>query len=205
MPAMQRTAFVLVGAVALLLAACGGHTMNAPPVGFLSQPALMRKSSDGSWNYSAKAVDWANYKSVFVPVVTFADGAYEDNVWASAADLPTLSGKLQSALQAAMGSRYAAAAGAGAGTLVVRAQIVKAVPNAPARNLAPQTQIGGTGYGYGEVAIEVVDGGDGRVLLEFADVQSTTRFSTEKLTVWGSFEKSIGEWADRIANSCQAK
>ncbi|MSR29155.1 MAG: DUF3313 family protein [Phycisphaerales bacterium] len=196
---------LLASALVISAVSCSHHAITAAPVGFLSQPELMKKAGDGSWNYAAADIDWSKYKTVYVAPVVFAPDALGSGVWGNESDLPNLASKFRAALAGAMSARYQAAQGSGAGTLVVRAQIVKLAPNSPARNLAPQTQIGGTGYGFGEVAIEVLDGGDGTVLLEFAEVQTTSRFSTEKLSVWGSLEKSFTDWANRIAVSCQAK
>ncbi len=196
-------------AVALLLpfalSACSQHSITAPPVGFLSQPDLMKKSSGGSWSYNARGVDWNQYKSVFVAPVAVAPDALEDPLWGTAEDLAGLAADFKGKIVNAMDARYTPVDAAGPGVLVVRAQITRVKPNAPGRNVAPQTQILQSGYGFGQVAVEVLDGGDSRVLVEFADVQSTTRFSTEKLSVWGSLEKSFGEWANRVAKACGAQ
>ena len=189
----------------MVLTACSQQSIKEPPVGFLSQPALMKKSSDTSWDYNAEGVDWSKYKSVFVAPVAVAPDALEDAIWGNAEDLPGLAADFKSKIVDAMEARYTPVDAAGPGVLVVRAQITRVKPNAPARNLAPTTQIGGTGYGFGQVAVEVLDGGDSRVLVEFAEVQSTKRFSIEKLSVWGSLEKSFEEWAKRVATACGAQ
>ncbi len=202
-----RTSLVATAAltIGLSLSGCAKHAITVAPVGFLSQPTLMTKAGDGSWNYIAPAIDWSQYTSVWVAPVIVAPDAMVGGLWGKEEDLPGLAAEFQRALVDAMAARYTPVQAAGAGVLVVRAQITKAAPNAPARNIAPQTQIGGSGYGYGQVAIEVLDGGAGVVLVELADVQSTTRFSTEKMTVWGSLEKSFGDWAKRIATTCGAQ
>ncbi len=200
---MQIFSAIVVTIVgALVLLGCGSHAMKSAPVGFLSQPQLMKKCSDDSWSYTAAKVNWPSYTGVYVAPVAIAAGAMEGGMWGNESDLPALATTFRTDLQVALGKRYAEAPAAAANVLVVRAQIIKAKPNAPARNLAPQTQIGGTGYGFGEVAIEVVDGGTGAVLYEFADRQSTTRFSTEKLSVWGSLEKSFETWSASVAKGC---
>lgn len=192
----------LVAVAASFVGGCNRHAIESAPIGFLSQPGLMKKSSDGSWQYTARNIDWSKYNSAYVAPVSVAPGAMKDGVVGDQADLPGLAAQFQSDLQGALASKYPSANAATAGTLVVRAQIVKAEPNAGALNLAPQTQIGGAGYGYGEIAVEVIDGGSGKVLVEFADVQSTKRFSTEKFGTWDSLKKSFEDWSARIAKEC---
>lgn len=184
------------------LAGCNQHQMKSAPVGFLSQPQLMKKSGGETWVYKAAKTNWNSYTGVYVAPVAVSAGAMEDGTWGNESDLPGLATTFQNDLTTAMSAKYAVAPAAAANVLVVRAQIVKAKPNAPARNIAPQSQILQSGYGFGIVAIEVIDGGTGTVLYEFADMQATTRFSAEKLSVWGSLEKSFTTWSAELAKTC---
>ena len=111
---------------------------------------------------------------------------------------------LQADLEKEMTKKYTRAESAGPNTLVVRVQLVKAEPNAPALNIAPQTQMGGMGYGFGEIAIEVADGATGIPLFEYADAENTSRFSIEKMSVWGSLEKSFTDWIAVVVKACNA-
>lgn len=195
---------VVVGilAVGCTLSGCNQHQMKSAPVGFLSQPQLMKKGGGESWVYKATKTNWGSFTGVYVAPVAVAAGAMEGGAWGDEGDLAGLANTFQADLTAALGAKYSAAPAAAANVLVIRAQIIKAKPNAPMRNIAPQSQIGQTGYGFGMVAIEVVDGGTGSVLYEFADVQATTRFSVEKMSVWGSLEKSFQTWASELAQVC---
>ncbi len=195
------TATFLLSAT-ILFVGCSKNAIKSPPLGFLSQPDLMKQQGDGTWQYTAATIDWSKYTSVFVAPVAIADDAYDAGVYGSVEDLPGLAATFQSDLQTALTKKFAAATNAGPNTLVVKAQITKADPNATALNIAPQSQIMGRGYGYGQVAIEIVDGGTGALLYEFAGVQNTSRFSAEKMSVWGSLEKSFKDWSSQIAKFC---
>ncbi len=202
-PSMKyQTMIVGLFAIACTLSGCAQHEMKSAPVGFLSQPQLMTKGSGESWSYQAAKTNWSSYTGVYVAPVAVAAGVMEGGAWGNESDLPALATTFQLNLTTAMSAKYAPAPAPAPNVLVVRAQIIKAKPNSPARNIAPQTQIGGTGYGFGMVAIEVVDGGTGTVLYEFADVEATTRFSLEKMSVWGSLEKSFQTWSTELAKTC---
>ncbi len=188
--------------IATLLCGCSKHAMTSAPTGFLTKPHLMKESSDGTWTYLAPNIDWTTYQAVHVAPVAVAADAYNAKAYGSPEDLPGLAATFLSDLQAAFTKKYLPAAAAGPNTLVVKAQITKADPNATALNIAPQSQILGSGYGYGQVAIEVVDGATGALLYEFAGVKNTSRFSVEKMSVWGSLEKSFKEWSAQVAKVC---
>jgi hypothetical protein len=81
------------------------------------------------------------------------------------------------------------------GAVIVRTEIVRAVPNKPLRNIAPQTQLTRTGYGYASVRMVIEDGATGRALVTMTETQSTTRFGTAKLSEWGTVEKAFDSWA----------
>jgi len=197
-------AIIVSVTVASTLIGCNKNAIKSAPVGFLSQPHLMKEQSDGSWQYLAPKIDWTKYSTAQVVPVALSQEARQGKDDKQIAALMDLAMKFQTELQTALGTKYSAVQTPAANTLVVRAQIVKAQPNAPALNLAPQTQIGGLGYGYGEIAVEVVDGATGAVLYEFAGVQNTKRFSLEKASVWGSIEASLKVWAKQIATACKA-
>ena len=82
-----------------------------------------------------------------------------------------------------------------AGTIVVDARIIRAVPNLPLRNIAPQSQVGRTGYGYAVALVTLRDGATGQVLVSARESRATSRFGLEKMSEWGSVEKSFDEWA----------
>ncbi len=198
---------ILVGVLvsAFSITGCNSHEMKTAPVGFLSQPELMKKGSGETWTYTAPNINWSSYTGVYVAPVAISAGAMDGEVSENADDLPGLATTFQNALITALTAQYSAAPAAAPNVLVIRAQITKAQPNKPARNILPQTQIGGTGYGFGEVAIEVVDGGTKTVLYEFAGVQNTSRFSSEKMSTWGSLEKSFTTWSTELAKVCGVK
>ncbi len=164
----------------------------------------MKEQSDGSWQYLASKVDWSKYTSFYVAPVSIAAGVMNGKNADQTAELPQIVMKFQAELEKAMSKKYTHVQSATPNTLVIRAQLVKAEPNAPALNVAPQTQMGGLGFGFAEIVIEVAEGGNGIVLFEYADVDNTSRFSTEKMSVWGSLEKSFTTWAEKVATVCGA-
>ena len=197
------TATSLVAGITALTA-CNKNAIKSPPIGFLSKPNLMEKQSDGTWQYVAPKTDWSKYTSVYVAPVSIGPAVMNGKNVEQTAQLPQMVMKFRADLETAMTKKYARAESAGPNTLVVRVQLVKAEPNAPALNIAPQTQLGGIGYGFGEIAIEVADGATGTPLFEFADVDNTSRFSIEKMSVWGTLEKSFTDWIEVVVKACNA-
>ena len=186
------------------LTACNKNAIKSPPMGFLSKPNLMKKQSDDTWQYVAPKTDWSKYTSVYVAPVSIGPAVMNGKNVEQTAELPQLVMKFKADLEKEMTKKYTRAESAGPNTLVVRVQLVKAEPNAPALNIAPQTQMGGMGFGFGEIAIEIADGATGTPLFEYANVQNTSRFSTEKMSVWGSLEKSFTEWIAVVVKACDA-
>lgn len=196
-------AIVLSLTICALLIGCSKNAIKSAPVGFLSQPKLMKEQSDGSWQYTAPKIDWTKYTTVQVMPVALGAEARKDKNQEQLDALSKIAMMFQTELQTAMSTKYSPTQTPSANTLIIRAQITKAQPNAPALNLAPQTQLGGLGYGFGEVAVEVVDGATNSVLYEYAGVQNTKRFSVEKASTWGSIEASVKVWAQQIATACK--
>ncbi|MFM7051641.1 MAG: DUF3313 family protein [Planctomycetota bacterium] len=182
-----------------VLAACrGGGALNDDPYRQGRVEALM---DSGPKVDRADGADFSKFDAVLVADVTVNPEATQgDDV--SAEQLDKLRADFQSRLADAFAAGRTVRTGngaAGAGTLVVNAEIVRAVPNKPARNLAPQTQLTRTGYGYAAVRLTMVDGATGATLLTMTDTQSTQRFGTAKLSEWGTVEKAFSTWAEEAA------
>jgi len=147
----------------------------------------------------APDADFARYTSVFVAeVVVGQDAAQGDDV--KPEQIRALADDLRVDLKAALGARRKVVDVVGPDTLVVKSFIVRAVPNSPLRNLAPQTQVRRAGYGYAAIFVEVGSAQHKGPLLTFSHERSTERFSLEKLSEWGSVEKSFKVWAAEIAD-----
>lgn len=198
--------FLVVANIFLLssLGACTKNPIKSAPIGFLSRPDLLKKESDSTWEYIAPKTDWSKYTSVYVPPVSIGPEVMNGKNVDQTAQLPELVMKFRTDIEQALTKKYARAESAGPNTLVVRVQLVKAEPNAPALNIAPQTQLGGLGYGFATIVIEVADGATGTPLFEYADVDNTKRLSLEKMSVWGSLEKSFTDWIDVVVKVCNA-
>ena len=98
-------------------------------------------------------------------------------------------------LRTSFGDKFGLAAAVGANVLIVESEIVRAVPNQPALNIAPQTQFGHRGYGYAAIRITLKDGATNKVLSTFTQTEATKRFGLDKLSDWESVESSFKAWA----------
>jgi hypothetical protein len=188
------TTVLLVSLLSLALALPGtgcrgrvGQLLNNDPLaaqGFDEGPQITR----------TPGVDWTAYRSVFVqPVSMDADATQGRDV--DDADVAALPGKFRDDLQKAFDGKFTRAQAPAAGAIVVDARIIRAVPNLPLRNIAPQSQVGRTGYGYAVAVITLRDGASGQVLASARESRATSRFGLEKMSEWGSVEKSFEEWA----------
>lgn len=197
---MTRSIAIVTSLTAItLLAACrGGGALNDDPY---RQGTIEAVMDSGPKIDRADGADFSKYDAVLIADVTVNPEATQgDEV--SAEQLEKLRIDFQSRLADAFAAGRTVRTGggdAGAGTMIVRAEIVRAVPNKPARNIAPQTQLGRTGYGYAAVRLTMVDAASGATLLTMTDTQSTKRFGTEKLSEWGTVEKAFSTWATEAA------
>lgn len=195
-PIAALTAFA---ASLTLLAGCGSRGGPAGAGDLLvAWPRNVSAQVEGGGSWSAAKVSWGNYSNFQVTQVLVDDR--DGNL--SPEDVGTLTGSLTSALTSAFGNSRSAVGAAAPGTLVVTAEIVQAVPNEPLRNVVPLSQIRKAGYGTVTIDCQVTDGGTGALLYAFRGTADTQRVSAEKLSVWGSAEKSFGEWATQIAQAC---
>ena len=192
------TRILLVCAAAALLAVpagCRRGVLNQDPMAPGAGEAIAPKDPVVK---RAAGADFAGYSAVFVEEPSIAPDATQ-GADVTPDQLRSLQDTMRDDLRKAFGDRYKPVGMVGDGTLLVRTWIMRAVPNTPLRNLAPQTQVGRTGYGYSAIRIEVLDSRTRRELLSFTHERSTERFSLEKLSEWGSVEKSFGTWADEVA------
>jgi hypothetical protein len=97
------------------------------------------------------------------------------------------------------------AAAVGPGVLEIRASITGLKPNIPALNIAPQSQMRGRGYGYVACEIYALDGKDGSPFAAYADTQNTQRFSSEKMSDWGSAQAGLKVIADAFGAMLKKK
>ncbi len=187
-------------ATSIVFTACGGKEAPAPA------GVLMQAWPDAVSDRVLAADRWVSSTAAFGSYSSFQIG--EIQVCGDAAqslstdDAQALVESLGAQLRQAFSVTRQDNAAGGAGTLVVRADIVQAVANQPVRNVNPLTQIRGAGYGTVTAEIQVTDGGTGQLLLAFRQTGKTERFSAEKLTWWGSAEKYFGEWAKEVASAC---
>ena len=192
---MTRSLALVSSLTALsLLAACrGGGALNDDPY---RQGTIEAALDSGPKVDRADGADFSKYGTVLIDDVAVNPEATQgDEV--SAEQLDKLRGDFQARLAEAFAAGRTVRTGGGAAnadTFIVRAEIVRAVPNKPARNIAPQTQLGRTGYGYASVRLTMVDGATGATLLTMTDTQSTKRFGTEKLSQFGTIEKACETW-----------
>ena len=194
----SRQTFVRAGILAALaslavLPACRvGRALNDDPM------APKKFEGDQKQVWKAPGADFAQFRSVYVePVAMDADATQGQDV--GTADVKGLPGKFRGDLENALGVGRTVVKVPAAGTLVVNVQIIRAVPNIPQRNIAPQSQIGGTGYGYAAVRVTLKDGGTGKELMTMSETRATSRFSLEKMSEWGSVEKSFEVWSQEVA------
>jgi hypothetical protein len=184
-------------AIAMPLVGCRGN--GGPVRQVMESPAEKDQAAPAEPKIVvAPDADFARYASVFVAeVVVGADATQGDDV--KPEQLRQLADDLRKDLKSALGARRKVVDVVGPDTLVVKSFIVRAVPNSPLRNLAPQTQVRKAGYGYAAIFVEVVDPQRKGQLLTFSHERSTERFSLDKLSEWGSVEKSFEVWASEIA------
>lgn len=192
-----RSALVVL-ASAFLLAAPSGCRMRIGGPDPMKPTAVEAIAPSDPVVKRAADADFAAYSSVLVEEPSLAADATQ-GADVSPPQLRSLQETMRDDLRKAFADRYRPVGEIGEGTLLVRTWIMRAVPNSPMRNLAPQTQVGRTGYGYSAIRIEVLDSTTRRELLSFSHERSTERFSLEKLSEWGSVEKSFSTWADEVA------
>lgn len=197
---------------ALLLSACrGGGVFNDDPYNENRFEAMSEKPVI----FRAQDADFSNYSMALVLEPTMdADASQDSDV--SMEQRAKLRQTLADDLRASFGDKFGLATTAGPGVLIVESEIVRAVPNVPALNLAPQTQLGHTGYGYAAIRITLRDGAtnsaknsatntatknaNDNVLSTFTETRATKRFGLDKLSDWGSIESSFKEWAKDAVN-----
>ena len=179
------------------LSACrGGGALNDDPY---RQGMVEAAIDDGPKITRTPGADFTKYARVVVePVALDPDATQGDEV--SDEQLGKLRGQFATDLRASFAKRFAVSSSAAAGSdpvLAVRATIVRAVPNKPMRNVLPQTQLTRTGFGYAAVRVQLCDAATGAELAAFTETRSTKRFGLEKLSEWGSVEKSFEVWAQQ--------
>ena len=178
-----------------LISGCGGQSLlNSDP----DQPGATASIVDPEPEISrVPGADFTKFNAVFVEFPSIApDATQGDDV--DAGQLADLQAKLQSDLESAFFKRYARASAAGPNVLVVRAKIVRAVPNKPFKNISPIGRATGAGRGYAAIEATLSNGADGAVLLRFRDTDATSRFGLDKFSTWGAVEKAFEEWAGAI-------
>ncbi|MFZ9882422.1 MAG: DUF3313 family protein, partial [Phycisphaerales bacterium] len=181
-----------------------GGALNDDPY---RQSAIESALDGGPRVDRADGVDFSRYTRVCVAMPTVApDATQSDEV--SDEQLEKLRNEFASRMVEAFGkaSRPASMLGegaAGAGAIVIRTEIVRAVPNKPLRNIAPQTQLTRTGYGYASVRMYIEDGATGQTLVTMTDTQSTKRIGAAKLSEWGTVEKAFEFWAGEAVKLTQ--
>lgn len=195
MTARIASAAVLLAVASLALPACrGGGAFNDDPY---RQNAIEAALDTGPKVDRLVEIDYPSFTKVAIVTPTIAPNATQgDEV--SDEQLANLQADFERQLREAFeedGRRIVPVAEADAQTFVVRAEIVRAVPNKPLRNIAPQTQMTRTGYGYASGRIVLERGGTGELLVVATETQSTKRFGTEKLSEWGTVEKAFESWA----------
>ncbi len=188
-----KHSFVFVGLFAC--AGCGGQgPLNRDPMSPSVKDSLVDPEPDIT---RAIGADFSTFSSVLVEFPTIApDATQGDDV--ESAQLDDLRAKLQKDLESAFFKRYARASAAGPQVLVVRAKIVRAVPNKPFRNLVPASRVMGSGRGYAAVEATISNGGDGALMLRFRDTDATSRAGLEQFSTWGAVEKTFELWAAAI-------
>lgn len=180
--------------VALLAACRGGGAFNEDPY---HQSPVEAALDSGPSTIRADGADFSKYAQVVVePVAMDSDATQGDDV--SIDQLEKLRAEFGVDLRKEFGERFKVVSSGAAGSepvLAVRATIVRAVPNKPMRNILPQTQLTRTGFGYAAVRVQLCDATTGAELASFTETRSTKRFGIEKLSEWGSVEKSFEAWA----------
>ncbi len=182
------------------LAACrGGGAFNDDPY---RQGMVEAAIDDGPKIVRADGADFSKYtRAAIEPVAIDGDATQGDDV--SAEQLDKLRAQFGADLRKSFGERFTVTSSAAAGAapaLSVRATIVRAVPNKPLRNVLPQTQLTRTGFGYAAVRVQLCDAATGAELASFTETRSTKRIGLEKLSEWGSVEKSFEVWAKQAVD-----
>lgn len=192
------TRILLVCSAAALLAVpagCRRGVLNQDPMAPGAGEAIAPKDPVVK---RAAGADFAAYSAVFVEEPSIAADATQ-GADVRPDQLRSLQDTMRDDLRKAFGDRYKPVGMVGDGTLLVRTWIMRAVPNSPLQNIAPQSQVGRGGYGYAAIRIEILDAQTRRELLSFSHQRSTERFSLEKMSEWGSVQKSFSTWADEVA------
>lgn len=199
-------AAILAVGSAVPMACRGGGALNEDPY---RQNAIEAALDSGPEVVREDGADFSRYTRALIAMPSIAPNATQgDEV--SDEQLEKLRQQFASRLQEAFSKTSTPASmldeqGSRAGAFVVRAEIVRAVPNKPLRNIAPQTQLTRTGYGYASVRMVIEDGESGRVLVTATETKSTQRFGTEKLSEWGTVEKAFESWAAEAVKLTQPK
>lgn len=190
---MTRTAVLSLVLLASLTACRGGGPLNDDPY---KQNMIEGALDSGPVKYRAEGASFVKYAEAVVEMPSVdPDATQGDEVTSEA--LEKLRAKFAGDLRNAFGKKFKVVGMAGSEpALVVRTTIVRAVPNKPARNLIPTTQVGRTGYGYAAVRVQLIDSATGAELASLTDTRSTKRFGLDKLSQWGSVETSFEAWAN---------
>lgn len=177
--------------------ACHKDT-NVELTGFIpSNIPLDYNKSTTIHSYKNPMKDMSAFKSVVVQEVKIeANGDNPD-------EASKLSIQFRNEIIAAVGLPVAAAGGSG--VLEICASITGLKQNVPVLNIAPQSQMRGIGYGYVACEIYALDGKDGAPVAAYADTQNTQRFSSEKLSDWGSAQLGLKTMADAFGAMLKKK
>lgn len=192
--------FVKLAAALCLATACSAchKEANVELTGFIpvNIPLDYNKSTT-IHSYKNPMKDMGAFKSVLVQEVKIeADGDNPD-------EASKLAIQFRNDIIAAVGLPVAASVGPG--VLEVRASITGLKKNIPALNIAPQSQMRGRGYGFVACEIYALDGNDGSSVSAYADTQSTQRFSTEKMSDWGSAQLGLKTMSDAFGAMLKKK
>ena len=194
---MKIAKFAAAVCLAFICSACNKGT-NVELTGFIPAkfPLDYNKSTE-IHSYKNPMTNMSAFKSVVVQEVKIeANGDNPD-------EASKLSIEFRNELIAAVGLPVAAAVGPG--VLEVRASITGLKQNIPALNIAPQSQMRGRGYGFVACEIYALDGKDGAPVAAYADTQNTQRFSSEKMSDWGSAQLGLKTMADAFGAMLKKK
>jgi len=194
---MKFINFAAALCLAVMCSACNKGT-NVELTGFIPAkfPLDYNKSTE-IHSYKNPMKEMSAFKSVLVQEVKIeANGDNPD-------EASKLSIELRNEIISAVGLPVAAAVGPG--VLEIRASITGLKENVPALNIAPQSQMRGRGYGYVACEIYALDGKDGSPFAAYADTQNTQRFSTEKMSDWGSAQAGLKVIADAFGAMLKKK
>ena len=194
---MKFINFTAALCLAVMCSACNKGT-NVELTGFIpAKVPLDYNKSTEIHSYKNPMKEMSAFKSVLVQEVKIeANGDNPD-------EASKLSIELRNEIISAVGLPVAAAVGPG--VLDIRASITGLKPNIPALNIAPQSQMRGRGYGYVACEIYALDGKDGSPFAAYADTQNTQRFSSEKMSDWGSAQAGLKVIADAFGAMLKKK